>query len=116
MADPETTDKTEILIIEVAKNPILFDKAEKAYKETVKQKIFGREWEKKLDCQLCDLYSCVYQYRAISSWVFDFACAVIPIIMMTKFKLSQQEKDDPHRKPSTVFCVRVRALFECLNC
>ena len=49
MADPETMDKTEILILEVAKNPVLFDKAEKAYKKTVKQKIFGRELEKKLD-------------------------------------------------------------------
>ena len=49
MADPETMDKTEILILKVAKNPVLFDKAEKAYKETVKKKIFGRELEKKLD-------------------------------------------------------------------
>ena len=30
-----TMDKTEILILEVAKNPVLFNKAEKAYKETV---------------------------------------------------------------------------------
>ena len=49
MADPETMDKTEILTLEVAKNPVLFDKAEKAYKETVKKKIFGRKLEKKLD-------------------------------------------------------------------
>ena len=104
------------MILEVSKNPVLFDKAEKAYKETVKKKIFGRKLEKKLDWQVYDLYYSVYQYRTIISWVFDFACAVIPIIMMTKFKLSQQEKDDPHRKPSTVFRVRVRALFEWLNC
>ena len=49
MADPKTIDKTEILILEVAKNPVLFDKAQKAYKETVTKKIFGRELEKKLD-------------------------------------------------------------------
>ena len=49
MADPETMDNTEILILEVAKNPVLFDKAEKSYKETVKKKNFGRELEKKLD-------------------------------------------------------------------
>ena len=35
---------------------------------------------------------------------------------MTKFYLSQQEKDEPPRKPSTVFRVRVRALFEWQNC
>ena len=49
MADPDTMDKTEIFILEVAKNPVLFDKAEKAYKETVKKKIFGKELKKKLD-------------------------------------------------------------------
>ena len=49
MADPETMDKTEILILEVVKNPVLFDKAEKAYKETVKKKIFEMESDKKLD-------------------------------------------------------------------
>ena len=38
MADPETMNKTEILILEVAKNPVLFDTAEKAYKEAVKKK------------------------------------------------------------------------------
>ena len=38
MADPETMDKTKILILEVAKNPVLFDKAEKAYKKAVKKK------------------------------------------------------------------------------
>ena len=48
MANPETMDNREIFILEVAKNPVLFDKAEKAYKETVKKKIFGRELEKKL--------------------------------------------------------------------
>ncbi|ESO92212.1 hypothetical protein LOTGIDRAFT_162867 [Lottia gigantea] len=31
-------DKTEVLILEVEKNPVLFDKAEKTYKETVKKK------------------------------------------------------------------------------
>ena len=46
MADPETMDKTEILILEVAKNPVLFDKAEKAYKETVKKKYLEGNWRK----------------------------------------------------------------------
>ena len=31
-------DKTEVLILEVEKNPVLFDKADKSYKEAVKKK------------------------------------------------------------------------------
>jgi len=39
-----------------------------------------------------------------------------PWFQMTKLYTSQQEKDEPPRKPSTVFRVRVRALFEWQNC
>ena len=38
MADAESMDKTEVLILEVSKNPVSFNKAEKAYKKTVKNK------------------------------------------------------------------------------
>ena len=33
MADTETMDETKVLILKVTKNPVLFDKVEKAYKE-----------------------------------------------------------------------------------
>ena len=42
MSMAETMDKTEILILEVAKNPALSDKAEKAYKDTFKKKSIWR--------------------------------------------------------------------------
>ncbi|XP_064597534.1 transcription factor Adf-1-like [Liolophura sinensis] len=38
MADAEKMDKKEVMILEVAKNTVLFDKSDKAYKETVKKK------------------------------------------------------------------------------
>ena len=34
----ETMDKTEMLILEVSKNPVLFDKTEEAYKDATKKK------------------------------------------------------------------------------
>ena len=47
-------DKTEVLILEFEKNPVLFDKADKSYKEAVKKKDIWRESERRLDWQVCD--------------------------------------------------------------
>ena len=38
MSDAESMDKTEVLILEVSKNPVLFNKAEKAYKDIAQKK------------------------------------------------------------------------------
>ena len=38
MSDAESMDKTEVLILEVSKNPVLFNKTEKAYKDIAQKK------------------------------------------------------------------------------
>ena len=53
-----------------------------------------------------------YKYETIIFSVYDYTCAMIPTDQILYLK---QVKDEPHRNPSTVFRVRVRALFEWQN-
>jgi len=55
---------------------------------------------------------CVYKYRTMVFFVSNYTCSMIPNDQIWYLK---QEKDEPLCNPSTVFRVRVRALFEWQN-
>ena len=45
-------DTTEAIIIEIERNPILYDKADRDYKDIVKNEIYGKQLDKKSDWQV----------------------------------------------------------------
>ena len=55
---------------------------------------------------------CAYKYRTMIFFVSNYICTIIP---NDKIWYLKQVKDEPPCNPSTVFRVRVRALFEWQN-
>ena len=95
-------DKTEGQILQTEKNHVLYDKA------LLLCKILCTD--RRLFLFLCCF---AYKYSTMISSVSDSTCAMIPndqILSLTA------RKRQPPRKPSTVFRVRVHALFEWQNC
>jgi len=73
--------------------------------------------ERIMDCvtkqtRITQLEYFAYTYETMIFSVSDYTCVMIPNDQILYLK---QEKDELHRKPSTVFSFRVHALFEWQN-
>ena len=44
-ATEQTEDKTELMLIEIEKNPVVFNKGHNYYKDVTKKKTYGRKLE-----------------------------------------------------------------------